>query len=266
MAIEPLSENLAEHITDMEVVYDDYIKTAIKGFDNIIFHARDNKEFSEIKYFDQNGIVRVQRNIDVAKFIYTVEDLRKFGKPKTPFIVSHRPRYKDEKVHARCPSIVNNMKIHGNHMFTAVHRMMAGETFLTFIRKYNLILTQGIDAYFEAYGINRRDYKVYSEDKELNRFIRKINRPIIERENDNKTPNTFDFIRIRIGIPPAATAGNRKQFVESHMDGIIQIVLNKLRDNGHYQRYGVPVEYLKLDHAGILVADELELVFCLKGT
>lgn len=94
--------------------------------------------------------------------------------------------------------------------------------------------------------------------------ITKINRPVFERLAENPDRNTFDIIRIRLGLVTKSTMQNRNAFLRKYKKELARIALYKIKDTNQFVRYGVPVNFLKIDHMTITCSDELELVFTLK--
>lgn len=270
MNYEPLPEALGDNITDIEVTYnasscntetslDNSMMTTVKGLYNNILQFNSTTEMVRIKWFDESGILHIQKDIDPDEIKYSVSELNRYGKPEYPFMIVN-------KNHKRIslPTQLNAIKIQRRYMQMAMNTMDAGDSFFDLIEKYNLLIESGTEEFYKKYGM--RCQKVYSDNEELNKFIRKISAPTMERAAGNRKRNTFDFIRIRIGIPPREKDDHRKEFIKKNMAGILQIVFGKLNNNKKYQRYGVPVKYLTPDHMVITRQDELELVLKLKGT
>lgn len=276
MAFEKLPIDMADHIKDVRVTFsktcyftfDDGPKrrpqAVVEGLNNIVMKCNKNKEIRKIMWFDDNGILHEQNIDELNGFVYSFNELKLHGKPDDLFMavedIKNFDRINGKFI--KIPSALNDIEISMQYAKMVMLTMQQNCTFSDFIERYNVIIEEGTDDFYFKYPVESS--VKYSEDKELNKFIRKINNPSIERAAGNKIPNTFDFIRIRLGIPPK-TEG-RKEFIEKHMGDLIQIVFCKLSTNKRYQHYGVPVEYLMLDHAVITAQDELEMVFKLKGT
>lgn len=96
------------------------------------------------------------------------------------------------------------------------------------------------------------------------RAITSIKRPSFERMPGNKNDRTFDQIRIRLGIVGKDTMPNRNEQLKRNQRTLARIALAKIRDTKSFQRYGIPMNFLRLDHMTITCQDELELVFVLK--
>lgn len=192
---------------------------------------------------------------------YTINELTKRDRPKRPdcpFIIMQ-----DVSKSIEWPAKLNDTGVHKTYVRMVIRTMKDGDSFSEFVKRYNMLVENKKDVFYQTYDKERQNY--YSDDMELNRFIRKINRPSIERAVENQNKNTFDFIRMRIGIPSKESDGHRKEFIQKNLNRILQILFSQLNKNKHYLRYGVPTDYLTIDHAVITSQDELEVVLKLKG-
>lgn len=99
---------------------------------------------------------------------------------------------------------------------------------------------------------------------EVVNFVYKISIPRFEREPENRDIKTFDFIRVNVSIPSKKKCPKRKIFIENNIRYITAIVLGNIKERKVYQKYGVPVEYLKIEKLTITKSDELEMLFRLK--
>lgn len=94
--------------------------------------------------------------------------------------------------------------------------------------------------------------------------ITKINRPSIERLSGNENMNTFDIVRVRLGIVTKSTMPERDKYLRENQKRIAQIALAKIKDYKPFQKYGVPVNVLKTERMTITCSGELEIIFALK--
>lgn len=102
-------------------------------------------------------------------------------------------------------------------------------------------------------------------DKEqVLRIVTSINRPKFERMPGNKDKDTFDQIRIHLGLVGKQTISSRNEILRRNQKTLAEIAIAKIKDSKSFQRYGIPVNFLKLDHMTITQQDELELLFVLK--
>lgn len=149
MAKQPLPESLAENITTLDVVYDEPYFTmivAIEGLNNIVLQlsnmAKDERGYRNrepfIKYFDDQGIIRVEEIDDISERVCYFEDMSG-EKPEHPFILTRRGN-SHLKLYPKHPSSLNGHSVNKSCMMQAVTKLNPGDTFLDFIRKYNEIL------------------------------------------------------------------------------------------------------------------------------
>lgn len=99
---------------------------------------------------------------------------------------------------------------------------------------------------------------------EVVNFIYKVSVPRFEREPENRNTKTFDFIRVNVSIPSKSKYPQRKIFIENNIKYITAVVLGNIKERKVYQKFGVPVEYLKIEKLTITKSDELEMLFRLK--
>lgn len=98
---------------------------------------------------------------------------------------------------------------------------------------------------------------------EVSQFVQKINRPTIERSFENKNKKTFDFVRIFIGIPHTWYM-KKREFLIQNKKPIFKMVLEAIKNDKQYQKYNIPINFLKLTSCTITCQDEIEMVFELK--
>lgn len=98
---------------------------------------------------------------------------------------------------------------------------------------------------------------------EVGQFVQSIRGPSLERDPNNKDKNTFDRIRMFVGIPHTWYM-DKKRFIESHKNEICGLVVNKLGKNRSYQKYGVPVNFLRMSSCTTTRQDQIEMLFELK--
>lgn len=96
------------------------------------------------------------------------------------------------------------------------------------------------------------------------RVVTSINRPKFERIPENEDKGTFDRIRIHLGLVGKQTMPGRNGMLARNQKVLAEIAIAKIKDSKAFQRYGIPVNFLRLDHMTITQQDELELVFVLK--
>lgn len=95
--------------------------------------------------------------------------------------------------------------------------------------------------------------------------ITKIGRPGFEREPGNKNTKTFDRIRIFFSLMGKKSMPARDKELRLHQKDLARIAIAKIKDSKQFQRYDIPINFLKVDHMTITCQDELEIVFVLKS-
>ncbi len=78
----------------------------------------------------------------------------------------------------------------------------------------------------------------------IERFVAKIEKPMIARYIDNPNKNTFDYITIDCYLVTQFD-GDRMAYIKEHIKEINQMVLDKIESNRTFQKYKVPVNILK---------------------
>lgn len=98
---------------------------------------------------------------------------------------------------------------------------------------------------------------------DLERFITKIDRPIIERDVDNPNTKTFDFIRVHMYI--LTYEENPMDIIKEYRKGILTMALDRIEKAKNFKRYGIPINFLKLDKFTYCDNQKMiELLFTLK--
>lgn len=98
---------------------------------------------------------------------------------------------------------------------------------------------------------------------DLERFITKIDRPTMERDADNPNTKTFDFVRVHMYT---LTYGeNPINIIKEYRKDILKMALNRIEETRSFKRYGVPINFLKLDKFTYCDNQKMiELLFTLK--
>lgn len=154
---------------------------------------------------------------------------------------------------------------------------------------YVLIKSFHENSTFLTQQIEQKEYKILS-DKFLNEYdnwsedrihpdkksviptpnpdaydvLTKINRPAFERTPENKKKNTFDRIRITMGIKSKESMPGRTDFIKSQKREIVKIALLKIEQHPYFERYGVPIQYIKPVSMTVTRTNEIEIIFELK--
>lgn len=99
----------------------------------------------------------------------------------------------------------------------------------------------------------------------VQRFVTRISRPefVCTPENPNKN-NTFDYIHVYIGIV-SEWETDRKKYIKDNIREINNMVLDKLRNDRSFLKYGVPEKFLRVAKITLIKrTSELHYVFELK--
>lgn len=109
-------------------------------------------------------------------------------------------------------------------------------------------------------------HHVPQELSPLDKLVQYIAPPVYERVPENNNNSTFDHIRMTVGLP-------RYQFdswealkdeIKKYQQEIYQRVIEKLEQDRQFKKYGVPINFLKLDNVMLLRDFSVEFVFTLK--
>lgn len=98
---------------------------------------------------------------------------------------------------------------------------------------------------------------------EIDRFVTKIGKPSYERFPENKNKKTFDFIRVDVNI--LTNTIEPKKYIEKNYDEICNMVLEKIKNSNRFNKFGVPINFLKLEKATFIPRiSVIEFLFSLK--
>lgn len=81
--------------------------------------------------------------------------------------------------------------------------------------------------------------------KELDYFVTKICQPMFIKEPENPDPNTFDYIHIDVNLAITWKSDKKDYFIQ-HQPEINNMVVKKLQSNKQFQKYNIPINYLKI--------------------
>lgn len=101
------------------------------------------------------------------------------------------------------------------------------------------------------------------EMPEAERAITKIERPRIYKERGNTRDKTFDFIQIRMSIKTYMP--EKMKFVKEHKKELIQMAYNAVEEDKEFQKYEVPINFLKITRMTLLQDSQIEYLFELKS-
>lgn len=98
----------------------------------------------------------------------------------------------------------------------------------------------------------------------IDRFITKISKPDIYRSADNTNKNTFDFIGIEVFFLSTIDKKTAKSYIEEHLSEIFYKVKQILLSSKKYEKYGVPINFLKCSYKIDYTTSSIHFLFSLK--
>lgn len=118
-------------------------------------------------------------------------------------------------------------------------------------------------AYEKAWKPHNREGRLLNDGFDLERFITKIDLPVMERDVDNYNTKTFDFVRLHMYT--LAYAENPMNTIKKYRKNILAMALDKIDQSKKFKRYDIPINFLKLDKITYCKSQNMiELLFVLK--
>lgn len=99
---------------------------------------------------------------------------------------------------------------------------------------------------------------------EIDQFITRISNPDIRCSFDNPNKNTFDFIDIEVFFLTTIDKKIAKNFIKKHLSRIFNKVLQVLRSSKKYEKYDVPINFLKCSYKVDFASSSIHFLFSLK--
>lgn len=99
---------------------------------------------------------------------------------------------------------------------------------------------------------------------EIYNFITSIGCVSIEREPENKDKSTFDFIRVYASTK-AISLEEKRQILSTHKREILRLILTKIKRSPNFQRYDIPINFLRLTQCTLTRDQQIVFVFELKN-
>lgn len=133
--------------------------------------------------------------------------------------------------------------INTNHLKSVVSKLNVGDSFDYFcnLLYYSNPKPQGID-----------------------RFITKIGKPDIYRSTENTNKNTFDFIGIEVFFLSTIDKKTAKIYIVNHLSEIFNKVKQVLISSKKYEKFGVPINFLKCSYKIDYTTSSIHFLFFLK--
>lgn len=110
--------------------------------------------------------------------------------------------------------------------------------------------------------MNPRSFCVKADEWNPEEFVLTVNRPIYRRAAGNKNTKTFDFIDIEMVI--RSTDADKRKVLENKAE-IFNKAIEKLETSKQFQKYGVPINFLKMYQFVVRKDGTLIISFCMKG-
>lgn len=246
---------------------------SVEQLKNTVVRVRQLSDGYEVGYFDKAGIFQVSRAKDAEEFAKEKELVYKPKGHASNFSKFYRPVL---------PKFISNIPINRNWIPRILNTMRPGEDKISdLVERYNYLADISnrekktdinINELYQKYKLYDVEVKSKTESvlyksnisKEVRDFIYLVEKPIFERETENPNKNTFDFIRVRLSIPGRETMPDRVPFAKNHIKEIARIALTEIQDKKTFQKYGVPINILKLENVTITADSQLELLFGIK--
>lgn len=105
-------------------------------------------------------------------------------------------------------------------------------------------------------------FEISNEISFLEKFVGRIESPIFVREPENFNKATFDIVKIDLCLTNITK--DIRQTVKDNFDYMTELALEKIEKSRSFQKYGVPINVLRLTNAVITKQLILQLTFELK--
>lgn len=209
----------------------------IKGdLTNKVLRIRKQNGHYKLYYFDEKGIYRcvsleeaIRRNLIINSYWNLAEFVSEF-----PCGIWYRSYILDCEI--------DNERI----IAKAICRLEEGDTIKDL--EYYLSITK-IEKYPKPEGIER--------------FITKIEKPQFVRSPGNNKKETFDYIYIDVNII-SHWEEDRLKYIQKHRKEIDEMVIDSLERSKEFQKFGIPVNFLKVSRITLRRDSVLEFVLELK--
>lgn len=182
---------------------------------------------------------------------------------------------------------INGSKLNKAILYAVVKNLPLGAHFRDFVGLYNQVVTKHIEStnvvidenakerQKERYlaQMNQTETTMTATDKIMieaevpfgvYKTVAKIGNPQIERETDNNDTHTFDFARVNM-TTVKMTNEQKRAFIRKYKKSIIRLVLNRIKNYKHYQRFGIPVNFLRLTSCTLTYDHSIIFLFELKN-
>ena len=113
--------------------------------------------------------------------------------------------------------------------------------------------------------LSEAHFTKHEKPTELDRFITKIETPTFLRYPENLNKNTFDLIYVDVNVL-SNWDEDRLTYIQKNIKKITSRVLTVIDDSKTFQKYGIPINFLKVSRLTLRRNNILEFVFELKLT
>lgn len=113
------------------------------------------------------------------------------------------------------------------------------------------------------YHLAHVEIKTIPKPEGLDRFITRIEPPVFIRVPENPKEETFDYIYIEVNIV-IEWEQDKKQYIRENMKEINRRVIEKIKSDKKFKKYGLPISFLKIGRITLENARTLEYVFEIK--
>ena len=230
-------------------------------------------EILSITYFDESGHPRTYGRYTKECPIHIPDIyIDQYGILHEPKIYTFRNVKIFTNGNSLIPPIINSTPLYPEYTKIA---LQSSRKLSTFVERYNLLVRCNGDmqTYRLAYSFGEKGYGMSKLgrftlnnmiSKELCPLLTRIGTPRISRIPENPNKNTFDFVHLEFGVIQKNTCPNRNEILKKHRYEIIDIASKVIESYKPYQKYGIPVNFLKCTSMSITNTSNIAMIFELK--
>lgn len=106
-------------------------------------------------------------------------------------------------------------------------------------------------------------YQAPREPSDFERLVLSIGPPIYEQVSENKNKATIDRIRVVVGLSRYrfSSWGDLRNEVNKFRHEIYRQVIQRVKEDRRFKKYGVPINFLKIDAVTLLRDFSIEFIF-----
>ena len=198
----------------------------LKDLTDVILRVKKGKVY----YFDSKGIYR-STSVQRAWSLKNSSVIGKNGKRRLDAIVIVMEYFDYEN---------------GSLLIKAICSLKEGDT----IEKFKQIL-------------ETVEYEERPKPSGIERFVTKIEKPVFERVPENPKTNTFDYIIVDVNIVTDWDE-DRREYIQKHRKDIFEKALQKVEGDRTLQRFGIPINFLRISTVTLKRDSVLEFILELK--